>query len=184
MNAESFGNASGGHLTLDGLKNFGGKKFTISITLKCDLDKVSGDPVIFANKNWQNGANPGFAINARRGAFRFNAARTNGPVDYVLTSPRRMDLYDILPESADEPTLVAVSVDPDGQVIVFQRSAKGTQYWFTVDGKSVNPVSGLDWNVGQDATGNYKHRAIVDVSSVRVWDRALTLDELRKLDLE
>lgn len=184
VGTDSFSNASGGYVTLDGLKSFAGKKFTISITLKCDLDKVSGDPAIFANKNWQNGANPGFAITARRGAFRFNSARTNGPVDYVLTSPRRMDLYDILPENPGEQTLVAVSVDPDGQVIVFQKSAKGTQYWFTVDGRNLNPVSGLDWTVGQDATGNYKHRAVVDVSNVRVWDRALTLDELRKLELK
>ena len=184
VGADCFGNAAGGYLTLDGLKGFSGRKFTVSITLKCDLGKVSGDPVIFANKNWQSGANPGFAITARRGAFRFNSARTNGPVDYVLTSPRRMDLYDILPEDPGEQNLVAVSVDPDGQVIVFQKSAKGTQYWFTVDGRSVNPVTGLDWTVGQDATGNYKHRAAVDVSSVRVWDRALTLDELRKLELK
>ena len=184
VGTESFSNAQGGYLTLDGLKNFAGKKFTVSITLKCDLGKVSGDPAVFANKNWQNGANPGFAINARKGSFRFNAARNNGPVDYVLTSPRRMDLYEIVPENADEYGLVAVSVDPDGMVTVFQKSAKGTQYWFTVDGKNLNPVTGLDWNVGQDATGNYKHRAIMDVSSIRVWDRALTLDELRKLELK
>ena len=184
VGTESFSNAQGGYLTLDGLKNFAGKKFTVSITLKCDLGKVSGDPAVFANKNWQNGANPGFAINARKGSFRFNAARNNGPVDYVLTSPRRMDLYEIVPENADEYGLVAVSVDPEGMVTVFQKSAKGTQYWFTVDGKNLNPVTGLDWNVGQDATGNYKHRAIIDVSSVRVWDRALTLDELRKLELK
>ena len=184
VGTESFSNAQGGYLTLDGLKNFAGKKFTVSITLKCDLGKVSGDPAVFANKNWQNGANPGFAINARKGSFRFNAARNNGPVDYVLTSPRRMDLYEIVPENADEYGLVAVSVDPEGTVTVFQKSAKGTQYWFTVDGKNLNPVTGLDWNVGQDATGNYKHRAIIDVSSVRVWDRALTLDELRKLELK
>ena len=166
------------------MKHFAGKKFTVSITLKCDLGKVSGDPAVFANKNWQNGANPGFAITARRGAFRFNSARTSGPVDYVLTSPRRMDLYDILPENANEYNLIAVSVGSDGQVIVFQKSASGTQYWFTVDGRNLNPVTGLDWTVGQDATGNYKHRAAVDVSSVRVWDRALTLDELRKLELK
>ena len=184
VGTESFSNAPGGYLTLDGLKGFSGKKFTISITLKCDLDKVSGDPAVFANKNWQSGANPGFAISARRGSFRFNAARNNGPVDYVLTSPRRMDLYEILPENAEEYHLIAVSADPDGLVTVFQKSAKGTQYWFCTDGKDLNPVSGLDWNVGQDATGNYKHRAIMDVSNVRVWDRALTLDELRKLDLK
>ena len=184
VGTNSFSNAQGGYLTLDGLKNFAGKKFTVSITLKCDLGKVSGDPAVFANKNWQNGANPGFAINARKGSFRFNAARNNGPVDYVLTSPRRMDLYEIVPENADEYGLVAVSVDSDGMVTVFQKSAKGTQYWFTVDGKNLNPVTGLDWNVGQDATGNYKYRAIIDVSNVRVWDRALTLDELRKLELK
>ena len=181
---DSFSNAQGGYLTLDGLKNFAGKKFTVSITLKCDLDKISGDPVIFANKNWQNGANPGFAITTRKGNLRFNAARTSGPVDYVLTSPRRMDLYDILPENADERHMIAVSVDPDGMVTVFQKSAKGTQYWFCVDGRSLNTASGLDWNVGQDATGKYKHTAEIEVSSVRVWDRALTLDELRKLELQ
>ena len=184
VGANSFGNAAGGYLTLDGLKNFAGKKFTISITLKCDLDKVSGDPAIFSNKNWHNGANPGFALTARRGSFRFNAARTEGPVNYVLTSPRRMDLYEILPENADDRHLIAVSVDPDGMVTVFQKSAKGTQYWFGVDGKNLNPVTDLDWNVGQDATGNYKYRAIIDVSNVRVWNRALTLDELRQLELQ
>lgn len=184
VGTDSFGNAQGGYLTLDGLKGFSGKKFTISITLKCELGKVSGDPAIFANKNWQSGANPGFALNARRGSFRFNAARTNGPVDYVLTSPRRMDLYEIMPEDPDERSLVAVSVDPDGMVTVFQKSAKGTQYWFCVNGKNLNTVTGLDWNVCQDATGNFKHRAIMDVSNVRVWDRALTLDELRQLELK
>ena len=168
----------------DGLKNFGGKAFTFAITLRCDLSKIKGDPAIFSNKDWQSGANPGFALAARNDRITFNAACRNAPTDYVVTSPRRMDLFRILPDGKDDRNLIAVSVDPEALVTVFQKCPNGRDYWFCVSGKGINPTTMLDWNVGQDATGRYKYTAEIEVSGVRVWDRALTLDELRKLDLQ
>ena len=184
VGADSFRNTPGGYLTLDGLKNFGGKSFTFAITLRCDISKIKGDPVIFSNKDWQNGANPGFALAARNDRITFNSACTNAPTSYVVPSPRRMDLYSILPDGKDDRNLVAVSIDPEGLVTVFQKCPNGRDYWFCVSGKGINPATMLDWNVCQDATGKYKHTAEIEVSGVRVWDRALTLDELRKLELQ
>ena len=178
----SFRTGADGFLTLDGLKNFRGGALTFAITLKCNQGRINGDPALFCNKNWNDGGSPGFAFIARRDKFVFNAACDNAPVDYLVRSPRRIDLFDIVVDRGEN--LVAVSVEPNGLVTVYQRSAAGVENWFCIKGANVHTASPLDWNIGQDGTGNYKHHADIEVGRFRFWDRALTLDELRKLEFK
>ena len=177
-----FSTAKGGYLVLDGLRGFEGNAFTFALTLKCDLAKVKGDPAIFSNKNWVNGFNPGFALVARPGGIGFNTAcKKDAPTDFIVTKPGRMDLSSVL-FGADEKTLIAISIDPAGNLTVFQRSGtSGYANWFAVGAASVIPHSKLDWIIGQDGTGKYKNSAAIEVSGFRFWNRALTLDELREL---
>ncbi len=106
----------------------------------------------------------------------------NAPVNYVVTSPKRMDLYHILPETPDEWTMIAVSIERNGLITALQKGENGRQYWFCFNAKGVNIVTELDWNIGQDGTGKLQYPAPMDIRNVRFWNRALTLDELRKLD--
>ena len=181
----SFSTGSDGYVTLNALKNRANGPMTFAITVRSDLSKVSGDPVIFGNKDWNNGGNPGMALLTRKGRFIFNSACVNAPRNYIVTSPKRMDLWDIVPDAEGRNmSMVAVSVDPAGLVTVFQEYANGRQYWFCADAKGINTSSALDWNIGQDGTGKYKCRQPIEVKNFRFWNRALSLDELRKLGME
>jgi len=178
----SFRTGKNGYLTLDGLKEFSGDAMSFAITLDCDLAQVKSDPVIFANKNWQKGSNPGLALVAKKGNLVFNSACKNAPRDYLVRSPHRIDLGDIVVGRGNN--LVAVSIAPEGFVTVFQKTADGSEYWFRVKVAGLLAKSGFDWNIGQDGTGKYKHHADFEVKNFRFWNRGLSLDELRKLKQE
>ena len=182
VGADSFRNAPGGYLTLDGLKNFTGDAVTFALTFKCDLSQVKSDPPVFGNKDWQTGANPGILLAAHKNYLAFNAACTDAPLDFLVRSPRRIDLTEIIP--GGEKTLIAVSIKPDGLVTVYQKGADGREYWFCVKGTGMRIATGLDWNIGQDGKGQYAHHVDFEASRFRFWKRALTLDELRKVPLE
>ena len=182
VGADAFRTGSDGFLTLGGLKSFGGGALTFAITLKCNQGRINGDPVIFGNKNWNDGGTSGFAFIARRNKFVLNAGCSNAPVDYLVRSPRRIDLFDIVVDRGEN--LVAVSIEPNGLVTVYQRSASGVENWFCIRGANILTGSPLDWNIGQDGTGRYKHHADFEVARFRFWGRALTLDELRKLEFK
>jgi len=182
VEGNTFRTGGNGFLTLDGLKEFKGGALTFAMTLKCNQSKINGDPALFSNKNWNDGGSPGFAFIARRDKFVFNSGCDNAPVDYLVRSPKRIDLFDVVVDRDEN--LVAVSVEPNGLVIVYQKSANGVENWFCINGTNVHTASGLDWNIGQDGNGNYKHHADIEVGRFRFWDRALTLDELRKLELK
>ena len=178
-----FSNIKGGCLVLDGLKNFSGKAFTFALTFRGDLAKVQGDPAIFANKNWQNGLNPGFALVARRGGISFNSACQNAPLSYLVTNSKRMDVGAFI-FPAGEKTMIAVSVDPDGAVTFFQKNAAGQNNWFCVNAAGVRPLSPNDWVIGQDSTGKDKCNMPIEVTGFRFWDRALTIPELRAVEMK
>ena len=182
VDANSFRTGANGFLTLDGLKGFDGDALTFTITFKCDLSQVKSDPVIFANKDWQKGSNPGIALVAKKGNLVFNSACKNAQRDYLVRHSNRIDLTDIL--IGQEMCLVAVSISQDGFVTVFQKAADGHEYWFRVKATGLLTKGGFDWNIGQDGAGKYKHHADFEVKNFRFWNRALTLDELRKLKLE
>ncbi len=182
VDANSFRTGANGFLTLDGLKGFDGDALTFAITLKCDLSAVKSDPVIFANKDWQKGSNPGFALVAKKESLVFNSACKNASLDYLVRHSNRIDLGDIVP--GKEMSMVAVSIRPDGFVTVFQKAADGSEYWFRVKVAGLQTKGGFDWNIGQDGAGKYKHHADFEVKNFRFWNRALTLDELRKAGLE
>ena len=181
LGEDSF-NTRNGYITLDELKNFKGQAFTFAVTMKCNLATIVGNPAIFSNKDWRNGENPGFVLFAKRDQILFNTGCENAPVNYVVTSPKRMDLYHILPETPDEWTMIAFSIDSNGLITALQKGEKGRQYWFCFDAKGVNIATELDWNIGQDGTGKQQYPAPMDIRNVRFWNRALTLDELRKLN--
>ena len=178
----AFRTGKNGYLTLDGLKNFSGDALTFAITFECDLSAIKSDPMIFGNKDWQTGANPGIALVAQKGGLFFNSGRDRGQIDHLMRSPHRVDLWDIAIGKGKN--LVAVSIRRDGLVTVFQKGADGREYWFRVKCDRMRVGTKYDWNIGQDGTGRYGHHADFEVSGFRFWNRALALDELRKLKLE
>ena len=57
------------YLTVEEL-TFGTSSFTVSTWVK--QNAVSGDPVLFGNKDWMSGSNPGFLLSARTNDWKYN----------------------------------------------------------------------------------------------------------------
>ena len=180
-----------GFVTLDGLKDHAGSELTFALKFKGDFPKTELPQVIFGNKDCTAPTTPGFALMAERGVswpltrgknkISFHAGCKNAPRTYLVPKSDRMELSDVLVGDGEE-TILAVSIDPKGMVTVYQHSLESDQrYWFCNDAAGIRPVSQLPWNLGQDGTGRYKQGSELCVSSFRFWDRALKLDELRKM---
>ncbi|MDR2109122.1 MAG: hypothetical protein LBP28_06665, partial [Coriobacteriales bacterium] len=64
-------NSQTDYVKLDGITEYPADySFSVSLWIK---DNGSGDPSIFANKDWRSGANPGFIFSTRDGDIKFNA---------------------------------------------------------------------------------------------------------------
>ena len=81
--------ANGASLMIDDY-TFGTDSYTVSVWLRSN-SPVSSDPVIFCNKDWGSGANPGWLLCVKTGTWQFNAnaagsERVDSSYSY-LTSP-------------------------------------------------------------------------------------------------
>lgn len=182
---------SRGFVTLDALNENTGNEFTFAMKFEGVFSAVEGKQLIFGNKECGKAAAPGFVLTAEKGVswplcrgkhrIDFQTGCQNAPRSYMTPKTDRMELGDILVGN-DEETLLAVSIDPAGMITVFQKNCgNGQSCWFCADATGVRPVSPLPWNLGQDGTGKYRTSATMEIRNFRFWNRALTLDELRKL---
>lgn len=180
-----------GFVTLDALNENTGNEFTFALKFKGVFSGIDGKQMIFGNRECGKAAAPGFVLTAEKGVswpltrgrhrIAFHAGCKNAPRNYITPKTDRMELGDVL-VGDDEETLLAVSIDPSGLITVFQKSYdSGHTSWFCVDAEGIRPVSQLPWNLGQDGTGKYETAAAMEMRNFRFWNRALTLDELRKL---
>jgi hypothetical protein len=140
----------------------------------------SGDPVIFGNKNWASGANPGLLLTASVASAGGNELGLN----LADTGARRADAYRIdTRESTTQWWFLAVTVDrSNGLSTLYAGSPDGKLYFIANEINALQDLrSLLPLNVGQDGTGNYGYQLKADLDDIGVWRRALGKDELRTL---
>ncbi|MHC4982495.1 MAG: alkaline phosphatase family protein [Planctomycetota bacterium] len=136
----------------------------------------TGDPVIIGNKNWASGYNTGTLLLANESDgddFGLNVADSSGskrrdvePIDYTL----------------NEWWFLAGTFDRTGSVTLYAGSPDGTLWVlsdFLSDLGSIDSV--LPWSIGQDGTGAYPHNLDADIDDLAIWQRTLSLNELKYL---
>ena len=140
--------------------------------------KQKGDPVLFSNKDWRNGTNPGIALvaskatdGAKAPGVCFNAGRPDkGRID--------MGTFDVEP---GQWTFYAVVRNSEGVLTVYQGRADGRFNWFCAPAPDILVKSGLPFHVGQDGTGAYRHALDGDVDDFALWTRALSHDDVQRI---
>ena len=161
------------------LKLENGNNFTATMWVRLPPTHV-GNPAIFSNKDWRNGARPGFVIcgarninNPTNPGVHFNFGRWHD------THRTDMGVYDITP---DEWVFYAVTVTPEGVACFCQGHTDGQFYWI-VDGsiKDANLDSGMTWNIGQDGSVAYRYNLQGDIDDFALWNRGMSVDELREI---
>ena len=138
----------------------------------------TGDPVIFSNKDWNSGMNPGIALVASKATdgvkvpgVCLNAGRPNkGRID--------MGTFDIEP---GQWTFYAVVRNSEGVLTVYQGRADGHLNWICARAPDVVVKSGLPFRIGQDGTGAYRHSLSGDVDDFALWTRALSHEDVQKI---
>jgi hypothetical protein len=149
--------------------------FTLAFWYRVPADQ-KGDPVILGDKEWSGRDNPGLLLTASVG-------RDKNDVGLNLASPviGRCDAYriDVRP---NQWWLVAATVRRDGPVMLYAGGPDGTLQFISNDATHLADDTGpLPLNLGQDGTGKYPFGLTADVEQLAVWDRALSLDEVRQL---
>jgi hypothetical protein len=134
----------------------------------------SGDPLIFGNKDWSSGGNPGWLLSANEGGQ--NSFGTN----YASTSSDRVDIEDI--DYADtEWWFLAAVVHPGNIAVLYAGNAIGMRWIAHQFPSDLSLLSDLPLNIGQDGTGMYSHNLNGDVDDLAIWKGALTFEDIQHL---
>ena len=150
-----------------------------------------GDPVVFGNKNWSGGSNPGVLLTASRGVdmsrvcpahydvkkrgkspgFMFNCGRTGR---------RREDLGVYNPDFGQW-TFYAATRGADGVVRFYQGRRDGQLYCVADDLSDIAFDTGLPFCIGQDGLGVAEYTFVGDVDEFAIWTRTLAHEEVRRI---
>jgi hypothetical protein len=151
--------------------------FTVSMWLKVPPNSFKGDPAFFGSKNWGSGDNQGVVFFCT-GPLRWNyrEGTTGTRVDYNPGGNYADGIWHHLLVSFDRG--VGAKTYIDGQLLA--TTAIGT------DVISIDPPSGLMWNLGQDGTGSYTDGGGVGITNavmddVGIWRRVVTPQEVASI---
>ena len=169
------------YLVLKGTENLkleNGTNFTAAMWVRLPQRQV-GDPAFLCNKDWRDGKQPGFVLSTagrtgddQASTVKFNFGRK------ADTKRTDMGVYDV---DTDQWSFYAVTVTPEGVVCFCQGKADGTFYWIVEDVKDAVINSGMNWNLGQDGTTNYRYNMQADIDDFALWNRGLSLGDLRAI---
>jgi len=167
-------------VTLSGTKNHdfeNGTDFCATMWVKVP-SSYSSDPCIFGDKNWNKGANNGFALvaNSQKGGaaengifFNYKIGSTRMDIGSMRWTPGSWEFYAVVRDGAN------------GLVSLYRGRADGTLEW--VSRKDTAFVwGGYDFHVGQDGTGTYGASLNgTGIDDVGFWGRALNVEEIRRI---
>ena len=164
-------------------------EFTVACWVRTNGPQT-GDPVALSNKDWTSGRNPGIALVASRANDLSKTAgctdeeRHTGAPGFAVNLGRaeggRQDVGSFDPVSG-EWMFLAATCGADGVLRLYQGHPDGQLYFISDDASGAVPVSGLPFFAGQDGTGHYRHPFVGDIDEITIWDRELTIDEIRSL---
>ena len=164
---------------------WGQNDFSIAFWVRMS-ESQKDDPVLFGNKNWASGKNSGVCF------FAFGERDNSNNIGLNLadTLQNRVDVkqFNI---AHDQWWFCAMTVDRKGNAVVYAGSPEGKLFFGneTLIGENLGKTGQMDgsidsplpWNIGQDGTGQYGPQLNADIDEFRVWNRALTLEEIRTL---
>ncbi len=171
--------SSANYLTVEDF-TFGTDSFTITSWVKCN--EYSGDPVLFGNKDWGNGSNPGWLLCLTGEQWKYNAntaagTRTDTAFSLNTTITGLNDWHHI-----------ALVVDRAAQTYSFYLNGRlyGRAIDFSEalheDGAYDDEANLYPFNIGEDGTGSYNtadgQKLDCDVDEIAVFKKALTADEI------
>lgn len=150
-----------------------------------------GNPIVFSNKDWRDGSNPGVAFAASQGVdmsrvghwhydykkrgnhrdFMFNCGREGG---------RREDLGVFKPVHGQW-AFYAATRGEDGVARFYQGHPGGYLYCVADDLADIAFETGLPFSIGQDGRGMVPDAFVGDVDDVAIWTRALSHEEIRRV---
>ncbi len=134
-----------------------------------------GDPAIVSNKDWNSGRNPGIALATfdQKGdpAFTLNIGDGKNRDDF------RPMFY-----KNNEWTFIAVTAQKGGNAMLFVGTQNGRLAFISDDISEIKSFSSnLNWNIGNDGTGNYKCKLNGETKGFQYWPSVLTIDQINEL---
>ncbi|MBQ3289660.1 MAG: alkaline phosphatase family protein [Kiritimatiellae bacterium] len=150
-----------------------------------------GDPVVFGNKNWSGGSNPGVLLTASRGVDMSRVCHAHYDVKKRGKSPgfmfncgragkRREDLGVYNPDFGQW-TFYAATRGADGVVRFYQGRRDGYLYCVADDLSDIAFDTGMPFCIGQDGRGVAEYTFVGDVDEFAIWTRTLAHDEVRRI---
>ena len=151
----------------------------------------TGDPVVFGNKNWAGGSNPGVLLTASRGVDMSRVCPAHYDVKKRGKSPgfmfncgragkRREDLGVYNPDFGQW-TFYAATRGADGVVRFYQGRRDGQLYCVADDLSDIVFETGLPFGIGQDGRGVAEYTFVGDVDEFALWTRTLAHEEVRRI---
>lgn len=137
-----------------------------------------GDSVIFSNKDWQYGVNPGMAFVA---AKQMEAARSPGVVfNCGMPNRSRVDIGQMDVEPG-EWSFYAVVRNSEGVCTVYQGRSNGQLSWCCARDTGMLSKTNLPFYIGQDGTGKYGAQFTGDLDNLAFWTRSLTHEDVKAI---
>ena len=172
------------------LKFENGAEFGFAVWVRTFGPQI-GDPVVFANKNWEGGSNPGILLTASRGVdmrrvcpAHFDIKKRGNAPGFMFNCGRvgekREDLGVYNPDYG-EWTFYAATRGADGVVRFYQGRRDGRLYCVADDVSDIAFDTGMPFFIGQDGRGVYRHPFVGDVDEFAVWTRTLAYEEVRHI---
>ena len=154
-----------------------GGDFAITVWVRQPA-KLTGDPAIVSNTDWNNGYNPGVVLVASKAmpeaklpGVCFNSGIANG------------GRHDIGPYDVEfgKWTFYAVTRSRDGVLRFYQGCPQGNLYQISENTAGITIKSGMPFYLGQDGTGTYKCPFNGDIDEFALWTRTLSHQDIRRI---
>jgi hypothetical protein len=151
-----------------------GQTTDFSVAFWMKTDRVSSDPVVVGNKDWDSGGNTGWLIGTQAdGRIEWN---------YKRSTETRKDLDTVIGNILNNGRWAHVTV-------VWNINGDALTYYdgFLVNQQPISPgngdisAAGTSLNLGQDGMGDYGSEWDGLLDDVAFWNRALTADEVLAL---
>lgn len=160
--------------------------FSVALWLRLP-EKNPADPVIFGNKDWNDGGHTGVCLFV---AGENNGNGNNLSLNLADRHRMRVDTRQ-LNMSPNQWWFCAATVDRKENATLYAGGPDGKLYFCSMnlvgEGLGIrewmhgNIDSPLPWNIGTDGTGNYKAKLSADLDEFRIWNRCLDMEEIEKL---
>ena len=162
----------------EALKFENGADFAMTMWVRMDAPQKA-DALIFGNKDWSSGNNPGIALCASKCT---EYVKNRGVVFNCVTpwGRKRIDIgtYDV---EYGKWVFYAIVRGSDGVARLYQGAPDGTLYFISEDVRDIKLETSLPFHIGQDGTGRYGATFNGAVDDFALWTRELSHGDVRRI---